>query len=90
MKSTQDELTQYKLVVVGDGGVGKSALTIQVRELIIMLSRPIVGLKLIALRCHEVTNPWVFILTLTVNCFCNRLLQLNSWSGISAPQQENP
>jgi len=29
MKSTQDELTQYKLVVVGDGGVGKSALTIQ-------------------------------------------------------------
>ena len=28
--STPDELTQYKLVVVGDGGVGKSALTIQV------------------------------------------------------------
>ena len=30
MKLSSDELTQYKLVVVGDGGVGKSALTIQV------------------------------------------------------------
>lgn len=30
MKPSPDELTQYKLVVVGDGGVGKSALTIQV------------------------------------------------------------
>lgn len=31
MKPSTDELTQYKLVVVGDGGVGKSAITIQVR-----------------------------------------------------------
>lgn len=30
MKPPTEELTQYKLVVVGDGGVGKSALTIQV------------------------------------------------------------
>ncbi|XP_067928161.1 ras-related protein M-Ras-like [Watersipora subatra] len=29
MKPPAEELTQYKLVVVGDGGVGKSALTIQ-------------------------------------------------------------
>lgn len=32
MKPSADELTQYKLVVVGDGGVGKSAITIQVRH----------------------------------------------------------
>jgi len=30
MKPPTEELTQYKIVVVGDGGVGKSALTIQV------------------------------------------------------------
>jgi len=32
MKTPTEELTQYKLVVVGDGGVGKSALTIQVNS----------------------------------------------------------
>jgi len=28
-KDTRDSMTEYKLVVVGGGGVGKSALTIQ-------------------------------------------------------------
>jgi hypothetical protein len=34
-----NRMTLYKLVVLGDGGVGKTALTIQVRQVIAFVER---------------------------------------------------
>lgn len=36
--ATNKDLTEYKLVVVGGGGVGKSALTIQFIQVITLVS----------------------------------------------------
>lgn len=54
MKPSSEELTQYKLVVVGDGGVGKSALTIQVS--VVKVCHPILSqlMKLAHFRFFEV------------------------------------